>query len=237
MSIEETHLILMNKGPEAEEFNMDKSKPDFGNRYTYVEAKLFDVYFFLQDFTFIYYVIYFGISVLGFYSNELFYSFHLLDVIPRFETLQNVCRAVTENYVQLFMTFILMMVVMYIYTTVHFFYVMETVYDYGINGNDSHIIGENRCTSMIECFMTIVNLGLLLGGGIGDYTEQIHYSEVQRYIIMFILDISFFLLVKIILYNILFGIIIDTFAQLRQQRNDMDTDKKNKCYICDLERL
>ena len=66
MSIEETHLILVNKGPEADEFNMDKSKTDFGNRYTYVEAKLFDLYFFLQDFTFIYYVIYFGISVLGF---------------------------------------------------------------------------------------------------------------------------------------------------------------------------
>lgn len=96
-----------------------------------------------------YYVIYFGISVLGFYSNELFYSFHLLDVIPRFPTLQNVCRAVTENLEQLFMTFMLMMVVMYMYTTIQFFYMQETVYDYNINGNDSDLVGENRCTSMI----------------------------------------------------------------------------------------
>ena len=54
----------------------------------------------------------------------------------------------------------------------------ETVFDYNINGKDSSLVGENRCTSMIECFMTVVNFGLLLGGGIGDYTEQIHYTEV-----------------------------------------------------------
>lgn len=131
----------MNKGPEAEEFNMSKDVRDFGNKYTWVECKLFDWYFFLQDFTFIYYVMYFGISVLGITSNELFYSFHLLDVIPRFPTLQAVCRAVTANYEQLYMTFILMLVVFYIYTTVHFFYLMEVVYDYNINADDSDKAG------------------------------------------------------------------------------------------------
>jgi len=74
----------MCKGPDAEEFNLIKGKRDYGNFYTKLEANLFDIYFFLQDGTFQYYVLYFGISVLGFYSNELFYSFHLLDVIQRF---------------------------------------------------------------------------------------------------------------------------------------------------------
>jgi len=87
----------MNKGPDADEFNFDKNKRDFGNRYTWLEYKMFNVYFFMHDTLFIYYVIYFGISFLGFYSNELFYSFHLLDVIPRFETLQKVCQSVTAN--------------------------------------------------------------------------------------------------------------------------------------------
>lgn len=47
MSIEQTHLILMCKGPEAEEFNMEKGKRDYGNRFTLMEAKMFDIYFFL----------------------------------------------------------------------------------------------------------------------------------------------------------------------------------------------
>jgi len=52
MSIEQTHLILLCKGPEAEEFNVEKGKRNFGNRFLNIECKLFDIYFFLQDTTF-----------------------------------------------------------------------------------------------------------------------------------------------------------------------------------------
>jgi hypothetical protein len=55
-------------------------------------------------------------------------------------------------------------------------------------------------------------VGLIRGGGIGDYTEQIYFQNTEKYLIKLTIDVSFFLLVKIILYNILFGIIIDTFA-------------------------
>jgi hypothetical protein len=206
----------MCKGPECAEFNMDKTKRDYGNMLTKLETQLYDIYFFLKDTTFQYYVLYFGISFLGFNSNELFYSFHLLDVIQRYPTLANVTKSITMNWQQLLLTFVLMLILMYIFTTMIFFYVMETVYDYNINGNDSGEIGENRCTSMIECFQTIVDMGLILGGGAGDYTEPISYIETERYGVSFVLDVSFFLIVKIILYNLLFGIIIDTFAQLRE---------------------
>ena len=40
-------MILMVKGPDAEEFNMSKSKTNYGNFYTKVEANLFNIYFFL----------------------------------------------------------------------------------------------------------------------------------------------------------------------------------------------
>lgn len=49
MPIEQTHLILMVKGPEADEFNLVKGKRDFGNLFTKIEANLFNIYFFLQD--------------------------------------------------------------------------------------------------------------------------------------------------------------------------------------------
>ena len=65
MSIEQTHLILMAKGIEAEEFNIGE-KTNFGNKFTVLEAQFYNIYFFLQDRTFQYYVLYFGISVLGF---------------------------------------------------------------------------------------------------------------------------------------------------------------------------
>lgn len=87
MSIEQTHIILMSKGPEADEFNMDPDKKDFGNIFTKVEFEIINVHFFMYDFLFNYYVLYFGISMLGLFSNEIFYCLHLLDVCNRFSTL------------------------------------------------------------------------------------------------------------------------------------------------------
>jgi len=174
MSIELTHLILMSKGPEADEFTRaeDQKLPNrFGNLFTKVECSLINIYFFIQDGLFQYYVLYFGISLLGFFSHEIFYSFHLLDVLMRFPELKNVVNSVTSNGTQLAMTALLALIIIYIYTTVSFFYLQDTLYDYNINPYDSDIVGENRCVSMIQCYMTVLDRGLVLGGGIGDYTE------------------------------------------------------------------
>ena len=34
----------------------------------------------------------------------------------------------------------------------------------------------------------------------------------------------------------MFGIIIDTFAQLRDERNAIEIDQRNKCFICNIDR-
>jgi hypothetical protein len=52
MSIELTHLILMSKGPKAEEFEIAEEHGEsnkFGNFFTRAEYFLFNVYFFVQD--------------------------------------------------------------------------------------------------------------------------------------------------------------------------------------------
>mmetsp|Transcript_11845 Transcript_11845/g.18235 ORF Transcript_11845/g.18235 Transcript_11845/m.18235 type:complete len:264 (-) Transcript_11845:748-1539(-) len=120
MSFEMTHLILMLKGPDAPEFNLE-DKINFGNYFTWSEYQILNMYFFIQDSTFQYYVLYFGISVLAFKSESIYYSFHLLDVINRSPVLQNVMKAVTQNLSQVGLTGLLMMVLVYIYTTLTFF--------------------------------------------------------------------------------------------------------------------
>lgn len=70
--------------------------------------------------------------------------------------------------------------------------------------------------------MTIIDKGLLLGGGIGDYTEAINYRDQNdKYFVKLFHDATFHILVNVILLNILFGIIIDTFAQLREQKKSI----------------
>jgi len=91
---------------------------------------MLNLYFFLSDRTFQYFILYFSISMLGFLSDELFYSLHLLDVVIRFPSLTDVVRAVTLNTNKLLSTGLLAMVIIYIFTTVSFFYLQDTLYDY-----------------------------------------------------------------------------------------------------------
>ena len=94
-------------------------------------------------------MLYFGISILGYLSLEIYYSFHLLDVVNRFTTLQNVIKSVTQNMEQLSLTFLLLLIIVYIYTSITFFYLQDNMYDYEINAYDSDIVGENNCLTMI----------------------------------------------------------------------------------------
>jgi len=165
----------MCKGPEADEFNIGGVQ-NFGNWITKLEFKLYNIYFFLQDGVFQYYVFYFGISFLGFYTHELYYSFQLLDVIQRFPALNDVLKAVTSNAEQLLMTGMLGMIIVYIHTTISFFYLQDTLYDYSINANDSDWIGENQCQTMLMCFLSLI-YSFVYGGGIADYTEPVSYKD------------------------------------------------------------
>jgi len=51
-----------------------------------------------------------------------------------------------------------------------------------------------------------------------------------------VFDVLFFIIINVTFLNIIFGIIIDTFASLRNKKKDMDDDMNNKCFICHLDR-
>jgi hypothetical protein len=51
-----------------------------------------------------------------------------------------------------------------------------------------------------------------------------------------VFDILFFIVIITIILNVVFGIIIDSFAQLRENDNFRDQDIKNNCFICNLDR-
>jgi inositol 1,4,5-triphosphate receptor type 1 len=47
-------------------------------------------------------------------------------------------------------------------------------------------------------------------------------------------DLSFFIVITTIGLNIVFGIIVDTFSELRDERFRTEQDKKSFCFICSL---
>ncbi|KAB0399350.1 hypothetical protein E2I00_010044, partial [Balaenoptera physalus] len=51
-----------------------------------------------------------------------------------------------------------------------------------------------------------------------------------------IYDLLFFFMVIIIVLNLIFGVIIDTFADLRSEKQKKEEILKTTCFICGLER-
>merc|ERR1719208_39198 len=80
-----------------------------------------------------------------------------------------------------------------------------------------------------------MNQGLRNGGGIGDVLRQ-PSSKDPLFMIRVLYDILFFFIVIIIVLNLIFGVIIDTFADLRSEKQNKEEVIKNSCFICGLER-
>ena len=118
-----------------------------------------------------------------------------------------------------------------------FLFVSDNMFDGNINGGLLNKAGESVCMSLLHCYMSTLNYGLRFGGGIGELsTTTTAMWNKPNYIIKFFFDITFFLLITTIILNVVFGIIIDSFAQLREQAAFQEQDKRNVCFMCGLEK-
>ena len=92
-------------------------------------------------------------------------------------------------------------------------------------------VKERACDSLIMCIITTLNQGLRNGGGIGDVLRSPSSTE-PLFVARVIYDLLFFFVVIIIILNLIFGVIIDTFADLRSEKQQKEEILKNTCFIC-----
>ena len=129
-------------------------------------------------------------------------------------TTKYVIQAITTHYDQLLSTMVLVGIIIFAFSMIA-----------GQNYNDlfhSEWVGTLRvCDTLKSCFFTILNLGLRNGGGIAEsmILTDIN-SNKYNFFMRLIFDIGFFAMVNIISLNIIFGIIIDTFAELRSKQRE-----------------
>ena len=194
-----------------------------------LEFFLISVTFICTDGWFMYYLFYSTMSIVGLAFHPIWTSFLLIDFAVRFDML----KSITKNKNTLGMTLILILIILFIYASFGFFFFYDMMYTYEVNSYDSDTIGESLCDNMVQCFISVLNLGLRNGGGIGDAVKQ---DDVVDRFDLFIYMFSFHIIVILIMLNIVFGIIIDTFAQLRDEKRSIEHDQNNKCYICNLDR-
>ena len=87
-------------------------------------------------------------------------------------------KAIRQPIKQVAATGLFMIIIVYLYTSMTFFYIQDEMFSYDVNGYDSDVVGENFCGSMSHCFVNMLDDGLRNGGGIGDATQPIHYNDM-----------------------------------------------------------
>ena len=61
----------------------------------------------------------------------------------------------------------------------------------------------------------------------------LYFFQERLFSLRVIYDLTFFLGVIVIIFqNLIFGVIIDTFADLRAEKNRKEEQLKNNCFIC-----
>lgn len=101
--------------------------------------------------------------------------------------------------------------------------------------DDDDTTTERACDSLLMCIITTMNHGLRNGGGIGDILRPPSAKE-PLYFARVVYDLLFFFVVIIIVLNLIFGVIIDTFADLRSEKQQKEETLRNTCFICGLDR-
>uniref|UniRef100_A0A1A8CDF3 Inositol 1,4,5-trisphosphate receptor n=1 Tax=Nothobranchius kadleci TaxID=1051664 RepID=A0A1A8CDF3_NOTKA len=113
----------------------------------------------------------------------------------------------------------------------------EAVVDASVAVQPSVVIEdkERTCDSLLMCIVTVLSHGLRSGGGVGDVLRK-PSKEEPLFAARVIYDLLFFFMVIIIVLNLIFGVIIDTFADLRSEKQKKEEILKTTCFICGLER-
>ncbi len=80
--------------------------------------------------------------------------------------------------------------------------------------------------------MLYFNFGIRSGGGIGDVTGMRPYSYSIWFWFKWITDMIFYITVILLVMNMINGIIISTFSQIREEGENRKNDMENVCFIC-----
>jgi inositol 1,4,5-triphosphate receptor type 1 len=77
-----------------------------------------------------------------------------------------------------------------------------------------------------------MNVGLRNGGGIADSMDPYEFGKDSKFGWKIVFDLTYFILINTIILNIVFGIIVDTFGDMRDEQFRRDEIVENTCLVC-----
>lgn len=160
------------------------------------------------------------------------YSFSLVAVMCLSETLNSLSLSLFLKGRQLLWVTVFTFVVLYVCSGWGFYYLRDLFYD-----TLNRQIPENMCESLIYCFLTNINNGFRWYPGVGKVLRiDSAILHVKDYIHNYVFHFLFYLIIRVMMLKIVFGIILDSFKELREIKSNIQKDWKFKCFICNIEK-
>ena len=167
----------------------------------------------------------------SFYDDLRFlYSFSLLSILSLNQSLKNIVSSFFLKGNSLIWTSLFTIVLLYEYSGWGFFFQKDRFYE--TNGRDKP---DEMCKSLLYCLLTMINNGMRWHCGVGKITRSESYIlHFWPFIHRFFFDLLFFWIIEAIMLKIVYGIILDSFSELKQEHNLIEKDMANNCFICNL---
>ena len=173
-----------------------------------------------------------------FAGNPIILSIELLFIVGIYPSLLNVLRAFTTKFSSIMICLFFTYCIIYIYSWLSIFYLRDSVtFGKSFEYSSEHEIEEPFCHSSVQCLLMLISYGTRSGGGIGDQLPVISFkNDFEIFVSRFFYDMSFYILVIMIMGNVTFGLIVDSFSALRDQNYKYEKDKNDICFICQISR-
>jgi inositol 1,4,5-triphosphate receptor type 3 len=215
-------------------YNVYISQSEYENKKMNILDKLkvyvFDSFVLHQDTYFMILTIFMNILALISDNFTLLYSLELLSIVKFSKTIKIVLIAITSQVPSFLSIFGFLLIFIYFYANISFSFLRDQFVIETEGGKE-----ENVCSSVLECTFIYFNHGLRSGGGIGDILSEVPYGT-GKYWARFFNDFIFFILIILIVLNILLGVVVSFFLEMRKEENIKENDIKNNCFICNIDR-
>lgn len=158
------------------------------------------------------------------------FTFLLLFFIKFSKNVQILGRAFKISIIQVLMMIIFLFILVWVFSLTSFFFAND-LFISEINSKE-----ENLCSNTLQCFIRFLNNGIRNGDGIGNFIPKKNYFSGGPYVGKWFLEMFFFIVFSLLLLNMINGIIINTFTQLKEELDKKEEDINNNCLICNVER-
>ena len=177
----------------------------------------------LIDIKVLYALAYMVFALLGLFIHNFFFAFHLIEFIISQPILQYVFRAIVDPIAQLAYTFIFFFILIYFYSLIIFYFQQD-------------IMPTNSCDSPIICMVYIYSNTFTSGGNLGNFIVEGGHKNEDGDMVRYALDISYTIIMVWLVWQMVSGLIVDTFESLRGIREEKEEDMKTICFICGLDK-